>query len=348
MTKSLADKLSKQPTVAEELAAHQEKTVTRATKEKYKAALAEIQRLEKEAAVLDAIRHVPRPILPQGPRKATKGARATALLLLSDWHVEEPVIAREVNGLNSYDLSIAESSVKTVFERFLVLLENARGMATIENLLVWCGGDLLSGDIHEELAENALLSPCEAVLFVEELLEWGLRYLAKFSGAKSIGIVTSVGNHGRTKKKMPYSGAHRHSYEWLSYKHTAMRLRDDKIFGWNIGEAYHTWQEVEGGHLLRFHHGDAIKYKQGVGGLAVPVNQAQNGWNVGLKRPPLFDCFGHLHQWTPNNRWNCNGSVIGYNAYAMKNKLPFEEPCQSMVVVDSKRGVTRCEKVFCR
>jgi hypothetical protein len=36
----------------------------------------------------------------------------------------------------------------------------------------------------------------------------------------------------------------------------------------------------------------------------------------------------------------CNGSLVGYNAYAIRNKFSFEQPKQQLLLIDKKRGRT--------
>jgi hypothetical protein len=345
MTKSLADKLSKQPTVAEELAAHQEKTVTRATKEKYKAALAEIARLKDQVGALLALDQKPRPVLPRLPATREKGRGATVILGLSDWHVEEIVDPKKVSGLNSFDISIAEKSVKATFENFLHLLENERGLTKIEHGVIWLGGDHISGYLHPELQETNALSPSEAVLFAADLIEWGLRYVCRFSGLKTVSVVTNHGNHGRTTEKSRISSGAENSFEWLMYHMLAKMLRDEKKLGWQIADGYLNYLDVEG-HPVRFSHGDAIKFAGGVGGLTIPVNKAISQWNK--SRRAYLDVMGHLHTWMQLPSCLMNGSVIGYGAYSLFIKADYQEPCQMMAVMDAKRGLTKAMKVYCR
>ena len=78
-------------------------------------------------------------------------AEAVAVALLSDVHAEEEVTPASVNGLNEYNLSIAEERLEKFFRTTARLTEIERGGAKIDTLILWLGGDLLSGMIHEEL-----------------------------------------------------------------------------------------------------------------------------------------------------------------------------------------------------
>ena len=42
-----------------------------------------------------------------------------------------------------------------------------------------------------------------------------------------------------------------------------------------------------------------------------------------------------------------NGNIKGYDAYAMNKGLPFEEPKQTFIVINSKRGIILHKPIFC-
>ena len=81
-----------------------------------------------------------------------------------------------------------------------------------------------------------------------------------------------------------------------------------------------------------------MRYGGGVGGLTIPVNKAIAQWDK-LHQVDL-DVFGHFHQFMDGGKFISNGSLIGYNAYAMSIKAGFEPPKQAMFLIDKKRFKT--------
>ena len=81
-----------------------------------------------------------------------------------------------------------------------------------------------------------------------------------------------------------------------------------------------------------------IRYQGGVGGVYIPVNKAISQWSR-AKHADL-DVFGHFHQAKHDVRFISNGSLIGYNAFAISIKADFEPPKQAFFLIDRKRGVT--------
>ena len=130
-----------------------------------------------------------------------KSGKACAVMLCSDIHAEEIVEPAEVNGLNEYNLDIADQSIKNTFERYLLLLEDARNLANIRHGVLWIGGDVVSAFIHDELRERNALAPLPACRWVKERLRSGIELLLDQADLDELTIVTSYGNHPRDTKK---------------------------------------------------------------------------------------------------------------------------------------------------
>ena len=139
-------------------------------KGRYKAALTAI---DAEKARADAIAGLAgikaaRPTLTKSV-KARKH-QATVIVLLSDWHVEELVRGETVNFLNHFDLDVADRRIAELSERFAVLLEHERQLVKIDRVVIWAGGDFISGAIHPDTADLAQLPALAALRWAGERL----------------------------------------------------------------------------------------------------------------------------------------------------------------------------------
>jgi hypothetical protein len=257
----------------------------------------------------------------------------TAVAVASDWHVEETVDRKTVNGLNAFSLEIAEARINKFFTNIVNLTEVQRHGAKIDRLMLILGGDLMTGYIHEELQEQNALSPTETVLWLQDRIASGLELLGKHFGEIIIPCV--YGNHGRTTRKPRHSTGAANSYEWMLYHIMAKQLADKAT--WHVSDGYHLLVELYG-KTLRIHHGDGLKYQGGIGGLTIPVEKAIAAWNKGITAD--LDIFGHWHQSQQNPKWICNGSLIGHNAYSVAIKAPYESPTQTYFLFDPKHGRT--------
>lgn len=269
-------------------------------------------------------------------------AEAVAIALASDWHVEETIDPTSVNGLNEYRLPIAKTRIEKFFATIARLTEIERHGAKIDDLILWLGGDLMTGMIHEELAESNSKTPTETILWLQDRLLDGLATLKPHF--RRILIPTSYGNHGRTTIKPRHATAAAHSYEWLLYRILEGRLAGDQQIEFQIADSYFNFMEVFG-RRIRFHHGDGLKYQGGIGGLTIPVEKSIAAWNKSPNRADL-DLFGHWHQYQQSRHWLCNGSLIGYNAYALSIKASFEPPAQTYFLFDRKRGRTMTSPIL--
>lgn len=267
-----------------------------------------------------------------------KHSDAVAFAIASDWHVEETVDPRTVNHLNEFSLDIAEQRINNFFRRVVKLTEIQRNGTNVETLVLALLGDLMTGYIHEELRETNGLSPTETVLWLTERVGAGLQLLEQNFG--QIIIPCSYGNHGRNTIKPRHATGAKNSYEWMFYHIMAKQYPQ---FDWRIADGYHNYLEVDG-RVVRFHHGDGLKYQGGVGGLTIPVEKAIANWNKGI--PAYLDVFGHWHQSQQNPKWISNASLIGHNAYAIAIKAGMEPPTQTYFLMDKKRGRTITAPIF--
>ncbi len=261
----------------------------------------------------------------------------TAIALASDWHVEEPVDPEAVAYRNEYNLEIAEIRIKRFFQSIIwnVLHHRASKKVAIRQLLLWLGGDLITGYIHPELIETNLLSPTEALRFVMPLLRDGIHTLLKVLGLEHIEIPCSHGNHGRTTDKTRISSGASNSYENLMYHCLAEEFRGDKRVHFEITPSPHQYVQVYD-FMLHFHHGDSVRYLGGVGGLGVPLLKAIAPWDLVKKAD--YHHVGHFHQLSDFGRVLVNGSLIGYGGYSQWIRAGFEPPQQMFYLLDSKRG----------
>ena len=120
------------------------------------------------------------------------------IISLSDWHFEEKVEAHTINGLNEYNLEIAAERWSKCIQNSLKLVAKERHTTDIEQIVIWLGGDFITGYIHEELVENNYLSPTQATRFAKEKIITALNFYKRHGRFKKITVACNYGNHGRT------------------------------------------------------------------------------------------------------------------------------------------------------
>jgi hypothetical protein len=316
------------------LAEHEERTASMRTKAEAKGLLAEVIAHRTERRLWGALSGMPLP--PIERLEFASGLReATAVALGSDWHVEELVRPSKATWGNAYTLAIARLRVLRFFAAILWQVGFSRQAFKIRNLLLWIGGDMISGAIHEENLETAQLPPTEAIAWLVPLLVGGIQRLLDEGDFERLDIVCSYGNHGRTSKQMNFTTGAGHNLEWLMYQFLAHHFRDEpriKFLADTTEHQFHKLYQWD----WHGHHGHRVKFGGGVGGVMIPLNKATARWD--RVESCHFHNIGHFHSWHDVGGRTINGSLIGYNGYAMGIGAEPEVPQQAFYLIDSKRG----------
>ena len=216
------------------------------------------------------------------------------------------------------------------------MLELCQKGTKIDTVILALLGDFCSLMIHEELMETNGCLPIEAMIKAQAMLASGIEYLLDHTTANFV-VPCHSGNHGRITQKIRHSSEMGNSLEIYMYHNLAMYFAKNKRIKFLISTGYHTYIDVYD-MKIRFHHGHAIRFGGGIGGIYIPVNKAIAQWNKG--RHADLDVFGHFHQQRDGGNFLCNGSLIGYNAYALSIKAEFDVPKQTFFLVEKDWGKT--------
>lgn len=307
----------------------------------YDAALKELDIAQESLDILEKLKSstVNKQQIILKPIKSNRNkSQSIAFSIASDWHFEEEVESNSVNNLNKFTVQIAKQRTKRFFEKTLYLVELMRGETQVDQLVLALLGDLISGTIHDDLIEMNQLSTTQTIMELVNIIKSGIDFLVKEGKFKNIHIPCAFGNHGRTTQKKRIATGHRNSFEVLMYQFLAMIYDKHPIVTFQIPLGYHVFVKPFNKYLIRFHHGDAIRYGGGVGGISIPVNKAIAQWNRSKKA--YMDVFGHFHQTKDGGDWLSSGSLIGYNAFALSIKADYEPPMQTFFMIEKDKGKT--------
>ena len=147
-------------------------------------------------------------------KKTSRKLKGIPTLFLSDWHWGEVVNPEEVNQLNEYNVEIAEKRSKKCFLEFdrIFFEETNREW---DGLVILLGGDMVSGDIHEELAITNEKPILDCILDCSKAISAGIELLS--SKIENIMVFGVVGNHGRSTKKPRFKQRVVTNYDWMIY-----------------------------------------------------------------------------------------------------------------------------------
>ena len=280
------------------------------------------------------------------PILASTKNEAIPIIQLSDWHFEEKVDPFTINGLNEYNLEIATYRWNKCIQNSLKLVHKERFSSNINQIVLWLGGDFITGYIHEELEEDNYLSPTEATRFAKEKIITAIKFYLEHGKFDKIIVPCNFGNHGRTNKKPRVSTAYKNSYEWMMYCDIADYFSNNKKVEFIIPKGMFTYVNVMD-YVCRFLHGDSVKYGGGIGGLTIPLIKAISRYDQQTLAD--YNFMGHYHQlWQATKNCIVNGSGIGYGAYAQRIGAGFEEPKQGFSLIDKKYGMTTKMEIYCK
>ena len=302
------------------------------------ARIAELERsLDLATSIDDAAKALtPARVARPGRERSGDKREGVAFVVASDWHVEERVDPKVIQGINEYNPTIAAARITRFFEAIHSLTVENRQRHNVPELWIAALGDFITGYIHEELLESNFASPLQAITFWLDHFEKGLRWLVRVDPDLRIKIACRFGNHGRTTPKTRIATAAANSFEWFAYCQLAKMLRDVPQIEVQVTEGHHSVIQIFD-MRVHLHHGDSIRSAGGIGGIDVPLNRAVAQWRNKYKTD--ISVVGHFHRFQMGERLITNGSLIGYGAYS--DWLPSadpEPPQQAFCIIDRRRG----------
>lgn len=268
-----------------------------------------------------------------------------AIALFSDAHIEETVKSASVMGLNEYNVKIARERIEKYFANLVSCLNTDK----VEYLLFANLGDNISGFIHEELSQSNELTPLEATFEAQNLIYNGLKYICDNTELKRIKFVGIVGNHSRVTNKIQHSNGYKMSYEWLMYKNIQKQAELEGLpIEFDIPESEMAIEDTSDGKRFLFIHGFQIKGSGNgtVCGIYPSLGRLSLKYGKVYKQDKIY--LGHFHSCISIPNAVVNGSIIGYNSYALTNGFAYEEPAQMYELYDTNIGQLLTRQIYCK
>lgn len=304
-----------------------------------------LERVYDEALIL-----TPEPGWLKPPKKKTKADehRGTLVAFLSDLHAGEVVNAEEMGGYNAYNLDIADRRLRRFFDKTTSLAREYLAGVSYDGIVLALGGDLVSGDIHDELEQTNELSVLDTTLWVAPRLVAGIERWAEEFG--SVHIVSAPGNHGRDSKIPRHKGRSAHNADTHIAKMAAMSFARSNPAGggsvtFDIPESFDVDFDVYG-RRFTMEHGDNLRFSgtSEIGALGPVKRGSLRKARARLEEGRPFEVMlvGHFHQLVsaPSQGFVMNGSVKGFDEYARSWSLKPEPPQQALFVTTPEHGPT--------
>ncbi len=285
------------------------------------------------------------------PAHKRKQLASVPSTIWSDWHLGEVVRRAEVNGVNAFNLTIADERIKRLVERTIDLCFAHMTGPTCPGIVVNMLGDMVSGDIHTELSETNEAELFVIILWARDRIIAALRRMADAFGR--VFVPCTPGNHGRTTRKPQAKRYLAKNADWLIYclveRH--FRERGDDRVQFQIPETGEALYRVFNHRYLGVHGDDlGVKGGDGIIGAIGPIMRGEikvHGSSSQIGRDYDTLLMGHWHQtlWLP--RAIVNNTLKGYDEYARRMlRAPATPPSQNLWFTHPLRGLTARWEVY--
>lgn len=265
------------------------------------------------------------------------------LLQWSDLHGCERVSLEQTNGLNEYGWD--QMTARHWRMREAILSFKRHRPYPVSRLTICPLGDMVSGDIHDELRETNERVLMEAAIDIGNFgADWIASLAPHFPEVVVDGMV--VGNHGRRSHKPQAKNVH-DSFDYLVYEILRIRLaglpnvRVAQGADGRIKRARHQFIQVAGKQILCW-HGDGVRSTMvGVpwGGITRRCNELQKQYEQRGKIDHFL--IGHWHEphLVQNRRIIVNGAVKGPDEFGISMGMA-APACQLLHTFHPRRGLT--------
>lgn len=261
-------------------------------------------------------------------------------LLIGDAHWGEIILPSQVNGANEYNLDIAHDRLKTLCERTTDILKNHIANPNYPGIVLGFAGDMVSGNIHEELKvtnERPLL-PIVFDLYCK-LIEFIKVFADNF---KKVFIPCVAGNHGRITYKIQAKNFAHENVDWHIYSLLQKYFENDDRIKFIVSDSEDLTYKIYGW-KYRMTHGGQFRGGDGVIGALGPILRGDT-----KKRAQAVDLgdaydtllLGHFHTLMQLRKIISTGSICGFNEYAKSNNMRYEPPQQALWITHPTRGMT--------
>lgn len=268
-----------------------------------------------------------------------KAGKSVVGLALSDVHCGEVVSADELLGLNAYDTAICRKRLMRLINATCEIPERWTSDCSNQGLLLLLLGDLISGDIREELRRTNELTANEQHRFMVEEMTGAIRLLK--SRYKRVHVVSVPGNHGRQTEKPTSKLYGRLSYDTLTAQSIADRFSSDNAVTFQIEVGRDAVVPILG-HTVFATHGDGMGTGGGQGfiGPLAPIARGTKkveAQQASINRKTDLIVHGHYHfSANPHEGLLSNGSVVGYSEYPNGMRASVESPMQWLFLLHER------------
>ena len=305
--------------------------------------------IENLEALQETVRHScvalnPVPMVYRSTMTSSK-TRSTASLILGDWHIGNYISKRQIEGINEFNLRMATHRVDFLGDKFLHNINTMRAGFKIDELVIMCVGDFISGGIHKELDMFNEFSPPEQAVKAGGLLGNLIVSLAPHFEHVRV-VAQNADNHGRLYPKPMAKSKGAHNYNVVVNAVMEQMTSKCKNVRVEVQPGMKGVIKVESTKFLT-QHGDVIKGWQGIPHYGIEREKNREKVKRMVFRRLMkesegidFDVMviGHFHEFNWREEIIVNGSLTGTDEYDHASGR-FGMPHQVSFLVHPRHGV---------
>ena len=273
------------------------------------------------------------------------GSPCVAVMRISDGHMGAVQMPDEIEGFGEFSPEICRARQVDYAQRFCKWVDVNRGAYQVDEASVIVTGDLISGDIHEELrVTNAFPTPVQCVKAAEVLVEQMRIVSSNFEKVTVHFLVED--NHARLTKKPQAKEAGYNSFNYIVGELARIYLSEIPNIEFNIYPQYEKVVAVLNRKYL-ISHGHGIRGWMGIpwysierhigkeakSRLQIIMTDITRAKDIGFHKY----LFGHYHTYIETDLYSCCPSVSGTDAYDHKSGR-HSPPGQSSFLVHPIKG----------
>ena len=267
--------------------------------------------------------------------------RRAVILHISDIQYGEFIDLDAMDGVNSYDIEIANRRIARYFQKAHRFLTELWQGTPAEEIILLLNGDMISGALHHELDRTDGARPLEASKLVAEQLIAGISLLS--AEGFPIRVINTPGNHGRMTLKPESKGHVLQNY--------------DTLVGWFIEAAFKTNPRVTVSYSksvdalfnvfsfpMLVTHGDRIGSRGGQGFLGATATILRGHFKLmadyAARGIAVYKVFtGHFHTPAVTTMGYANNTMAGASEYSRDGRMGITPAAQDYFVVHEDHGV---------
>lgn len=271
------------------------------------------------------------------------------MLFTSDFQIGEVIRPAETEHGHGYDTETFRKRYRHMIDTTIYLsFEHVSEDWHYPGIVYARGGDTVSGQIHDELAETDDVTPIRAVEIAFEEEAAGIRKLADAFGRVDVKDCGG-GNHDRVTKKPRAKQAWSNLDRLVSFMLQREFAGDERVHFQTTESMDVFFPIYQRNYLLT--HGDRIGSRGGQGFIGPAATIMRGAQKVVTEQQALgrhVDCvmMGHFHTPFWYDWVLVNGSMPGYSEFAKQNRMRPHDPQQWLLYHHARRGVVDLKPII--